>query len=170
MSASALALAARLVELAAVVESLDDVTYVAARRDGVSGSIGAHVRHTLDHVAAVLEPATADVIDYDTRRRGTEIETRRSGAAAELRRLARALQSSGPAFDRRVELSAVIDPTGRRVRAESTLERELVFTLSHTIHHQAIVALLMADAGRTTPARFSLAPSTPSRVPCAQSA
>ena len=170
MSPSAIALAARLAELAAVVESLDDLTYATARRDGVSGSIGAHVRHTVDHVAAVLEPATADVIDYDTRRRGTDIETRRDGAAAELRRLAHALQSSGPTFDRRVELSAVIDPTGRRVRAGSTLERELVFALSHTIHHQAIVALLMADAGRTAPARFGLAPATPSRVPCAQSA
>jgi uncharacterized damage-inducible protein DinB len=165
-----MALAARLLELAAVVESLDDATYVSVRRDGVSGSIGAHVRHTLDHVAALLEPAAAGVIDYDTRRRGTDVETRKGRAAAELRRLARSLQSPELAFDRRVELSAVVDPTGRRVRAETTLERELVFALSHTIHHQAIVALLLADAGRMTPARFGLAPATPSRVPCAQSA
>ena len=170
MSPSAVALAARLVELAGVIDALDDVTYVSARRDGVSGSIGAHVRHTIDHVAAVLEPVSSGVIDYDTRRRGTDIETQRSGAATELRRLARGLQSAGIECDRWIELSAVIDRSGARVRAESTLEREFVFALSHTIHHQAIIALLMAEAGRMTPARFGLAPATPSRVACAQSA
>jgi uncharacterized damage-inducible protein DinB len=69
-----------------------------------------------------------------------------------------------------VELSAVVDGTGRRVAAQSTVARELVFVLSHTIHHQAIIALLLASAGQSTPERFGLAPSTPGRLSCAQSA
>jgi hypothetical protein len=167
---TALALARRLVDLARVVESIDDVTFLTTREDGVSGSIGAHVRHTIDHVAALVEPARA-VVDYDSRRRGTDVERQRRLAAAELRRLADGLgRLRREAGARTIELSAVIDESGRRVAATSTVGRELVFVLSHTIHHQAIIALLLADRGEVTPARFGVAPSTPGHQPCAQSA
>lgn len=165
------AVADRLVDLASVIEALDDVTYLTARKDGVSGSIGAHVRHAIDHVAALVEPASPGMIDYDTRRRGTEIERSRRAAARELRRLAASLRciSVNRAL-RLVMVDAVIDPFGQRVKSLSTLGRELIFVLSHTVHHQAIIALLLAASGRVVPEGFGLAPSTPQRLPCAQSA
>ncbi len=168
---SSQAVATCLDEIASVVESIDDVTFGTRRSDGVSGSIGAHVRHTIDHVAALVEPLSADVVDYDTRRRGTDVERHRRLAAAELRRLANGLESLTPVDeDRSVELSAVVEHNGQRVTARSTVGRELVFVLSHTVHHQAIIALLLADAGWRTSDRFGLAPSTPSTAPCVQSA
>lgn len=46
----------------------------------------------------------------------------------------------------------------------STLARELAFVMSHTIHHQAIVALLLEQQGGGVPdERFGYAPSTPHR-------
>ena len=175
MSASAasvaVALAEKLLELGAVIEQTDDLTYVAAREDGVSNSMGAHVRHTIDHVAALIDPTTPGRVDYDHRRRGSEVERSRTAARAELQRLTRKLRwLPEDALMEPVELAAVVDRTGRRVRAWSTMARELVFVLSHTIHHHAIIALLLASAGRATPERFGLAPSTPGRVPCARSA
>ena len=165
------AVADRLADLAAVIDGLDDVTYLTARQDGVSGSIGAHVRHAIDHVTALVEPASPGLIDYDTRRRGTKIERSRRAAVRELRRLAAALRQISKARSiRLVTVDAVIDSSGRRVKSISTLGRELIFVLSHTVHHQAIIALLLATSGRLLPERFGLAPSTPSRPPCAQSA
>jgi uncharacterized damage-inducible protein DinB len=48
--------------------------------------------------------------------------------------------------------------------AWSTLARELAFVLAHTVHHQAMIALLLEWQGIHLPSeRFGLAPSTPSR-------
>ena len=43
----------------------------------------------------------------------------------------------------------------------TSLARELVFALQHTIHHQAIIAVLLQQVGVQTPARFGYAPATP---------
>ena len=168
---ASLALADRLHELAMVVDHTDDLTFQTRRADGVSGSIGAHVRHTLDHVTALVEPAVDGIVDYDTRRRATDVERRRRLAGAELRRLADRLRTLPRERDAQpVELSAVVDVSGRRVAVSSTIGREMIFVLSHTIHHQAIIALLLASTGHRTTERFGVAPSTPAQVPCAQSA
>lgn len=167
------AVARHLVELADVIAQAGDAAFRAKRADGVSGSVGAHVRHVLDHVTALLEPAEPGLVDYDTRRRGTLVEHHRPTAIAELRRVAFDLFHL-PAADesRPVHLSAVIAANGDRVAATSSVGRELVFVLSHTVHHQAIVALLLASEGRKTPQRFGVAPSTLSAetASCAQSA
>jgi hypothetical protein len=39
----------------------------------------------------------------------------------------------------------------------------LAFVVSHTIHHQAMIGVLLATRGHTVPHRFGLAPSTPNR-------
>ena len=170
-SSSGAAVASHLVEIASVLDHLDDGTYREVRPDRVSGSVGAHVRHVLDHVAALVEPSEPAVVDYDSRRRGTLVEHHRLTGIAELRRLALRLQRLTAAADGEiVELSAVVAASGARVRTRTTVGRELVFVLSHTVHHQAIIALLLASRGQALPDRFGLAPSTPSFEPCAQSA
>ena len=88
-SLAAGALADCLGELASVLERVSDLDYVARPPGGVSGAIGAHVRHCLDHVNAVLEPAPDGVVRYDGRRRHATLETDRRIAAATLRRSAR---------------------------------------------------------------------------------
>lgn len=170
-SRTAVALADRLEELAAVLDHLDDATYARTREDGRSGSVGAHVRHTIDHVAALVDRSRPGLVDYDSRRRGTEVERRRPAATGELRRLRTVLATWLPAVEQiEVGISADIDGSGARVAVSSTVGRELVFVLSHTIHHQAIIALLLASAGEEAPERFGVAPSTPSRFPCVRSA
>ena len=169
--ATSMAVSQRLTELATVVQSIDELTFTAVRADGTSGSIGAHVRHTLDHIAALVDPSPGGIVDYDTRRRDTDIERERWAAIGELTRLACRLHALPfEAEQEVVHVSAVIERSGRRVMTRSTLGRELVFVLSHTVHHQAIIALLLASSGQRTPDCFGVAPSTPLLHPCAQSA
>jgi hypothetical protein len=163
------ALADTLDALASVVRTTTDALYVSRPHDRVSGSIGAHVRHAIDHVAALVDGRGPGIIDYDTRRRGTEIERDREGAVRELTRLSDTLRRWTPLDDRvATHVSADVDSSGARVVYASTVGRELVFVLSHTVHHQAIIALLLASAGVSTPERFGVAPSTPSIVPAAR--
>ena len=41
----------------------------------VSGSIGEHVEHYLDHVSALLAADSSTTLSYDRRQRGTTVET-----------------------------------------------------------------------------------------------
>lgn len=149
-------------ELAELVERTSDADYVAAPAGGVSGSIGAHVRRCLDHVRAVLEAAPGGVISYDRRARQVSLEQSRALAAEALRAAAARLDGLGRrAADAPVTLVSQVDRTGGRVQVASSLGRELVFALQHTIHHQATVAVLLSERGVTVPPTFGYAPSTP---------
>jgi uncharacterized damage-inducible protein DinB len=149
-------------ELALLVERTTDADYVATPPGGVSGSIGAHVRHCLDHVQAVLEAMPGGTMSYDRRGRQVALEQRRDLAAEALRAAVARLDGLGrEAADAPVTLVTQVDRSGGRVRVASSLGRELVFALQHTIHHQATVAVLLSERGVTVPPAFGYAPSTP---------
>lgn len=148
--------------LAALVERTSDADYVATPPGGVSGSVGAHVRHCLDHVQAVLEAAPGGLLSYDHRARQTSLEHCRELAAEALRAAVARLDGLvREAKDAPVTLVSQVDRSGVRIQVASSLGRELVFALQHTIHHQATVAVILADRGLTLPATFGYAPSTP---------
>src|SRR5262245_25936608 len=64
-------------QLRDVILRVDDETYVTPPAGRPSGSIGAHVRHCLDHVAAFLEGTRTGSMSYDRRQRGTAVEAER---------------------------------------------------------------------------------------------
>jgi uncharacterized damage-inducible protein DinB len=161
-SLAATALADCLADLASVLERVSDLDYVATPPGGVSGTIGAHVRHCLDHVNAVLDPPPDGVVRYDGRRRQATLESDRRVAAAALRESAARLEALvQERADAPLVLESQVDRRGACVQVLSSLARELVFVLQHTIHHQALVALLLAGRGVAVPHTFGYAPSTP---------
>jgi uncharacterized damage-inducible protein DinB len=159
------ALRDRLDELMRLVMTLPIEVY-GARTTRVSGAIGEHVRHALDHVAALVAAPPSTVLSYDGRTRGTAIESDPAAAVREIMRLDAALQRwSHRSLEEPVAVTAIMSPDGQTVTGWSSLGRELAFVLSHTIHHQAIVALLLEGQGcRLTDDRFGVAPSTPTRA------
>jgi DinB family len=164
MAPAAAQIAHLLHQLATVVDALSDMDYKAERAREVSGSVGGHVRHCLDHVSALVAGLPSRCIGYDARTRGTDIERRRDVAVSEALRLAEALASVRAEFidvDVYVGVRSHTDSGPDQV-VRSTLGRELAFVASHTIHHFAIVALLLRDMGIGVPRRFGYAPSTPS--------
>jgi uncharacterized damage-inducible protein DinB len=158
----AFSLAERLDALADVVERVSDLDYLARPSSGVSGSVGAHVRHCVDHVAALLDRTAAGEMTYDDRQRDTALEQSRRLAAGTLRGLAVRVREMAPRTgDVPITLWTMLDRRGTRARVHTSLGRELVFVLQHTIHHEAVVAVLLAGRGRVLPGHFGLAPSTP---------
>jgi uncharacterized damage-inducible protein DinB len=160
----ALALWYLLDELGLVIGDLSVDAYCARLDGNVSGSIGEHVRHALDHAAALLTADLADALSYDTRRRGTLVET----DPVEARRHIESLKHTCAGWfsrplDEPIRVVSMISPSGDSVAGWSTLARELAFVVSHTIHHQAIIAILLAIHGRSVPERFGHSPSTPRR-------
>jgi uncharacterized damage-inducible protein DinB len=148
-------------ELVSVVQRLNDETY-GARLAAASGPIGAQVRHSLDHISALVEAVSTGACWYDRRERGTDVERRRASAIRVARSLAcRLLVMDEAILQRRVTVHVQVDTAGECVAVDSTVERELGFLHSHTVHHNAIIALLLEQAGVTAPGRFGVAVSTP---------
>jgi hypothetical protein len=62
--------------------------------------------------------------------------------------------------DRQIALSALLSPDCPPVTIQSTVARELAFVVQHTIHHCALIAVLVEWQGWRVPPGFGLAPST----------
>lgn len=158
---AALALAATLEQLAGVLRSLRDEQYTQRPVGPVSASIGGHVRHSLDHVRALVHGLDHGVIDYDRRERGTRIESHRAAAIAEIESLAAELRAIPTAAQfQPLTLVGVVTGDGPAVQVETTVGRELIFALSHTVHHDALIAVMVSLLGLAAPASFGYAPAT----------
>lgn len=157
-----LALRGRLDELMRLVITLPAEAYC-ARPSRVSGSIGEHVRHVLDHIASLVGANPLSALSYDQRSRGTAVETQPSIAVREMMRLDAALERWGDrTLEHPVAVTAVTSTDGESVTGWSSFARELAFVMNHTIHHQAIIALLLERLDAELPdERFGYAPSTP---------
>jgi uncharacterized damage-inducible protein DinB len=160
----AFALAEHLDALAEIVDRVGDLDYLARPASGVSGAIGAHVRHCVDHVLALLDRTPEGVMTYDSRQRDAALEQSRRLAIDTLRQLAIRVREMAPrTSDVPLTLQTLLDRQGTRARVRTSLGRELVFVLQHTIHHEAVVAVLLAGRGKVMSGHFGLAPSTPRR-------
>jgi len=123
--------------------------------------IGKHVRHMLEHYDSLLR-GLEGAIDYETRAREEELE--HSPAAARDRiRLIRGRMIDLPAegYTRNTWIRYTPQAEGHDERwIGSTLEREIHFVLSHTVHHMALIALLAHHAGENVDPAFGVAGST----------
>lgn len=148
-------------QLAEVIGSLSDEQYTQNPVGVVPSSIGGHVRHCLDHVDTLLAGLDRGVIDYDLRRRGTDVETSRRAALAAVRRLKRQLAACpGHAERRPLRLRALLTGAGPPAEVATSAGREFAFVLSHTIHHNSLIGVMARTLGVSLPERFGYAPAT----------
>lgn len=159
-------------QLASFMKNLTDEQYTCRPPTG-SSSVGSHARHCLDHVEALLRGVADGVVDYDNRQRGTDDERCRSAALRRVAELRVSLQQALLERERYLCVRSMVTPDGGSVRVHSSWGRELVFVLSHTIHHQAMMAAAAQALGAAVDRRFGCAPSTLAyrdQTPCVRSA
>jgi len=155
-------LAGLLQQMRSMIERLDDEAYTMPATGRSSGGVGGHVRHCLDHVSALLNAARTGVVEYDRRRRGTDVESCRAAAIHQIGELIAGLATlDSSVLDEPLLVETQIDPAGAMILTRSSVCREVAFVISHTIHHNAIVAQLLAGRDLTLDARFGVAPATP---------
>ncbi len=119
-----------------------------ALNDGRTGaSIGEHVRHYLDHLHAILASSVDGRVDYEQRRRGWAGESEPALALAELDTVVTTLSRvRAPELLRVVQVRCSINPEVATIIVPSTFGRELLFGLSHEIHHAALIAARLASS------------------------
>ena len=126
-----------------------------------SASIGQHLRHSLDHICALMVGRTQGTVCYDRRRRGTRVESDPEECIRLLNTLEERLRKlPQSALREGVEVEQVLNREGDMVLVPSTIGRELVFVFHHTIHHDAMISAQMKFWGLQPAEGFGVAPAT----------
>jgi len=143
-----------------LIESLPEPVY----RGGpeIAKPVGPHFRHVLEHYSCFLDGLVERRVDYDARPREMAIETSQSAAVDRIGELIGGLMAlEGGDLDSPAEIRLECGIGGETDQwSRSTVRRELHFLLSHTVHHYALIGLLLERHGHPPGPEFGVAPST----------
>ena len=126
------------------------------------GPVPGSLDRGISGAGVVVDGLPSRAIDYDARPRDAAIEASRHRAAAVLRELIVQLSTiEALPLGTPVQVKMECDPEAAAPNwAASSVGRELQFLVSHSIHHYALIKLLVAGDGIGLDADFGLAPST----------
>ncbi|MCI0485885.1 MAG: hypothetical protein L0229_04710 [Blastocatellia bacterium] len=157
-----------------LLDGLPGDLYAAVNPPLFDYGVGAHFRHCLDSYTCFLKGIESGRINYDLRERDERVERDRSFAIAKIEATIDRLHHL-PATEASVPLVVKMESAVREksllgkkslcdgeqpLWAHSSLARELQFLMSHTVHHYAIVAVLLRFQGFEPGKGFGVAPST----------
>lgn len=145
-----------------LLTEIDDHLYTNAPNGIAKAGVGGHLRHCLDFYDSFSRGLGDGKIDYDCRERNELIEKDRAAAAAKLETT---IQSLGQLRKMDGQQSLLVKLEGEQAQdstawSRSSVSRELQFLLSHTVHHYALMAMLLRMQGFELPPDFGVAPST----------
>lgn len=139
----------------------------------VGASIGGHVRHALDHYDRALDGilekrAATSVVDYDTRIRGGDVETDLSAAIEAIMECSfKHGQITEEMLTKPLKVQFNLSGSDESKHTfETNAARELWFAAHHSIHHQAMIKLIIRChvendmLKQALPKDFGMAPST----------
>jgi uncharacterized damage-inducible protein DinB len=141
-----------------LLERIDDELY--ARPRGTWAPVGAQYRHMLEHYQSFLQGLPARRVDYDARARDPNIERSRSAALDATRDVLAALACINSDEDPALQIQMDCGSGECGDWRASSVGRELQFLCSHTVHHFALIKLLLDGTGVELAPEFGVAPST----------
>lgn len=145
-----------------LLKDINDTLYVNTESPHFNSGVGKHMRHILDHYLSFVQHS-GHKVDYDDRERDERIETNRQYAVQTARNIIdKFLSLDAPGFiERTVLVKSNEGAEGQHSPwSKSSIKRELQFLLSHTVHHYALIALILKIQGYDTHEEFGVAPST----------
>ena len=155
-----------------ILATVNDDDYTAVHRPYHESSIGDHLRHCLEHYVSFLDGYSAGSVDYDARARDKRIATQRIFATATIQNLiarlrelpAQTLQNRDRSLHVKMDCGGAtrsgVNGSTEESRSGSSVERELQYLLAHTVHHYALIAILLRLQGYMPADDLGVAPST----------
>ena len=127
-----------------------------------NASIGGHYRHCLEHFQLLLDGMDSRTVNYDARDRNVQIEQDLEVAKQSTLDLIALLKGlKNEQFDLQLSIySQTQYDSGQVHKAGSTLKRELMYGVAHSIHHFALIAVMAGYLKARLPKDFGIAPST----------
>jgi uncharacterized damage-inducible protein DinB len=144
-----------------LLRSITDEIYAFCNHQYFESGVGKHVRHILDHYDCYTRSKSGKV-DYDSRLRDPKLEVDREYAITRFEELRRKLSETESEEDRPLQIRCNEGPEAEQDidESESSDTRELQYLASHTIHHYALIAMILKILGAVPPKEFGVAPST----------
>lgn len=146
-----------------LLHSISDEQY--AKNDGkhFKSGVGRHFRHIIEHYQSLIEGYT-NKINYDDRPRDLKIERNKEFAIKVIRSVIDSLDfflQKPELIEKEIQVRSNegIGEEGSPW-AVSSVRRELQFLISHTVHHYAVIAMILKTEGINPPDDFGVAPST----------
>lgn len=146
-------------DLSKTIGTLTDAQYTWQYDSSVS-SIGKHIRHIIDHYSCFFRTLSDNYINYDNRARVSVLETKVDAASNKLNDITNRLSELRGSTPGRIYIIISVDPNEKVTPVESNLKRELLFLQSHTLHHMAVIQLMLGLLGSQVDPDFAYAPST----------
>ena len=148
-------------QAADLLAGLDDEVFSRACPLAPGGSIGKHLRHCLDFYDCFLGGLPTGMVDYTHRDRDARVEIERLAALQRLEEISAQLEALETGTHRPILVREEAAPGEAEPGwSGSTVQRELQFLLSHTVHHFALVGIFLRAFGLTPDEAFGVAPST----------
>lgn len=140
------------------LDQLDDAEFSKPLPFLSDASIGQHTRHLLDGYSCLMEQSAEQLVNYDLRNRDPRIESYTESARQRVDVIEAFLNNLDTCHE--IQLEGCFED--RKYESRSSMTRELVHNVDHTIHHLAIIKIGLKayfDHVRL-PDHFGVAPST----------
>lgn len=146
-----------------LLSSITDDQYAMNNGKYFKSGVGKHFRHIIDHYLSLVN-REGDRVDYDDRKRDTRLESDRSFAIEKMKFIINGLEEIS-ADSSKIDSSVTVrsnEGSGEEDNAwsDSSIRRELQFLISHTVHHYALIAIILKTIGCKLSEDFGVAPST----------
>jgi hypothetical protein len=155
------------VQLSDSLSQLSPAQYIQPCKTLFNNTIGQHVRHIIELFQCLENGYEVGIVNYEKRRRDTQIETDKELAGRLLQEIHRGLSRE----NKPLKLEACYDDhINEPIHLETNYHREIAYNLEHTIHHMALIRVGITEvAAIQLPDDFGVASSTVKyRKQCAQ--
>ncbi|MBM3734203.1 MAG: hypothetical protein FJW39_00310 [Acidobacteria bacterium] len=147
----------------ALLGQISDLQYSTSPRSLPGQTAGGHIRHILEFYECLLGGLDSTHVDYDARRRDPMVQNHRGVAIQRLRAvmdwlsLEPTLRGDGVLM---VRMEDAPKGEGYDTFLTSSVARELQVLASHTVHHFALVSIILKAHGAEVEQELGVAPST----------
>lgn len=145
-----------------LLESVSDELYTSNNGMYTKSGIGIHFRHIIEHYFSLIH-CEDGLIDYDARERDLHLENDRSFMISSMKQVIGNLKNLE---EERLLQEEILVRSNEGINekkaplSKSTRRRELQFLISHTVHHYALIGLILKTMGFNPKDDFGVAPST----------
>ncbi|MDF1582373.1 MAG: hypothetical protein RQ733_08450 [Methyloprofundus sp.] len=122
--------------------------------------IGVHIRHVHDHFRSLFTGLESGIVDYNLRNRESSEELHLQTCLTEHDKIFVKLNTLDSSAGQIEIISEINCHATENLQMTSSIERELLYLINHTIHHAAIIKYIMDLGGVTCPHEIGLAPGT----------
>jgi hypothetical protein len=128
-------------QLVASIRWIEEGNYTKKNAALKISSVGEHTRHIIESFQELDKGFELGEINYENRPRNAEIENNRFVAITCLETIIAELSKPNKC------LKLAFVQNGRMIHVDTTYERELLYTIDHCVHHQAIIKILLNSFG-----------------------